>query len=34
MEELIALSARVVVMTERGQQMLQDVYALRRPRST
>jgi glycosyltransferase involved in cell wall biosynthesis len=27
MQELIALSSRVVVMTERGQQMLQDVYA-------
>src|SRR5437667_6235679 len=26
MQELISLSTRVVVMTERGQQMLQDVY--------
>ena len=27
MEELIALSTRLIVMSERGQQMLQDVYA-------
>ena len=33
MQELVSLSTRLVVMTERGRQMLQEVYQAPRPRS-